>query len=78
MISENFLLQWYNSNLKFDTQEGKSYKSIFDKESGLYSKKSDRKFRELVKDSGLIDWLNTAEEEDGNTATNDGKTSKTG
>ena len=51
-ISESYILGWYNE----DTV-------TLDKKSMLYSKKSQRKFREMLEEKGFINWLETAEAE---------------
>lgn len=43
IMSDKFLIQWYDKEVKLD------------KDSGLYDKKSERKFRELIEK--FIDWL---------------------
>jgi hypothetical protein len=43
IMSDSFLIQWYDKEAKLD------------KDSGLYDKKSERKFRELIEQ--FIQWL---------------------
>ena len=43
IMSDKFLIQWYDKEIKLD------------KDSGMYDKKSERKFRELIEK--FIDWL---------------------
>ena len=43
IMSDKFLIQWYDKEVKLD------------KDSGLYDKKSERKFRELIEQ--FIEWL---------------------
>ena len=43
IMSDKFLIQWYDKEVKLD------------KDSGLYDKKCERKFRELIEQ--FIEWL---------------------
>jgi len=47
VLTEKFLVDWYDKTIRLD------------KESGLYDKKSERKFRELIEP--LIEWIKNAE-----------------
>lgn len=47
ILSEKFLIDWFDKNIRLD------------KESGLYDKKSERKFRELIEP--FIEWMRNAE-----------------
>lgn len=51
IMSDKFLIQWYDKEIKLD------------KDSGLYDKKSERKFREL--NEQFIEWLRNAESDSG-------------
>lgn len=53
LIGETFILEWYDQTKRLD------------KESMLYSKKSERKFREMLVD--FIEWMKNAETEDAET-----------
>jgi len=63
VIGESFILEWYDQARRLD------------KESMLYSKKSERKFRELLVD--FIEWMKNAETEDAET-TADESTARNG
>jgi len=47
IMSEKFLIDWFDKTIKLD------------KDSGLYDKKSERKFRELIE--AFIEWMKNAE-----------------
>ena len=53
IVGDKWILEWYDQNKRLD------------KESMLYSKKSERKFRELL--IAFVDWVKTAETEDAET-----------
>jgi hypothetical protein len=47
ILSEKFVIDWFDKNVKLD------------KESGLYDKKSEKKFRELIEP--FVEWMKNAE-----------------
>jgi hypothetical protein len=47
ILSEKFVIDWFDKNIKLD------------KESGLYDKKSEKKFRELIEP--FVEWMKNAE-----------------
>lgn len=47
ILSKQFVIDWFDKNVKLD------------KDSGLYDKKSERKFRELIEQ--FIEWLRNQE-----------------
>lgn len=52
-ISEKYILQWYDKTVRLD------------KDSMLYDKKAEKKFRDLLID--FVEWMKTAETEQGDT-----------
>jgi hypothetical protein len=63
IIGDKWILEWYDQNKRLD------------KESMLYSKKSERKFRELLID--FVDWVKTAETENAETSADETTQGKT-
>lgn len=51
IMNDKFLIQWYEKEIKLD------------KDSGMYDKKSERKFRELIEK--FIEWLKSADSDSG-------------
>lgn len=51
ILSEKFLLEWYNKDIRLD------------QECKIYDKKAEKKFRDLIED--FVEWLKKAEEESG-------------
>ena len=50
-VSEKFLIEWYDKTIRLD------------KDSGLYDKKAEKKFRDLIEK--FMEWLKTAESSSG-------------
>lgn len=66
ILSEKFLIDWFDKTLRLD------------KESGLYDKKSERKFRELIEP--FVEWMRNAEsgsESDSSSSDENKKTQET-
>jgi hypothetical protein len=57
ILSEKFLIDWFDKTIRLD------------KESGLYDKKSERKFRDLVEP--LIEWMKNAESRSSDSSSSD-------
>jgi len=53
-ISEKYIQEWYDKTTRLD------------KESMLYDKKAEKKFRDLLTD--FVEWMKTAETEEGDTS----------
>lgn len=62
IMSDKFLIQWYDKEAKLD------------KDSGLYDKKSERKFRELIEQ--FIEWLRNAESGSGSESSSEEEEAK--
>jgi len=61
-VSEKFLIEWYDKVIRLD------------KDSGLYDKKAEKKFRDLIEK--FMEWLKTAESSSGSSSGSDSEEEK--
>jgi len=64
VVSEKFLIDWYDKTIRLD------------KDSGLYDKKAEKKFRDLIEK--FMEWLKTAESSSGSSSGSDSEEEKKG
>lgn len=62
MLTEKFIIGWFDKTFRLD------------KESAIYDKKAEKKFRDLIEK--FVDWLKNADSESGSNSSSDNEEDK--